>query len=106
MTQSKALSPLPLSDEEVVKRIRACIHVDVGGDAFMAAPLDNLEWELRYGSPEAVRFEAASVVASYRHLIYLSKEKAWHRLQRMRYDLSKPEAAIVPKLPVGTEGEK
>lgn len=77
---------LPLSDEEV-KRIRACIHVDVGGGAFMAAPLDNLEWQLRYGSPEAVRFEAASVVASYRHLIYLSKEKAWHRLQRMRYDL-------------------
>ena len=93
-TRKSPILPAPpieggATTSQSIKRIKACVSVDVGGGAFMAAPLGELEWQLRYGNVEAVRFEAASVVASYRYLIYLSKKEAWHRLQRIRHDLNK-----------------
>lgn len=64
------------------------INVDVGGGAYMSAPRSLLEWEMRYGDVERVRFVAASVIESYRYLIMeCSKDEAWHRLKLMRATL-------------------
>ena len=46
------------------------VAVSIGRMSWPA--LDNLadlEWQLRYGNPEAVRFAAASVVAAYQQMV-------------------------------------
>lgn len=37
--------------------------------------LDDLEWELRYGDPNDVRFLAASIVSDYRALIQMTQRR-------------------------------
>lgn len=61
------------------------VNVDCGDGAQMTMPRDRLEWNLRYGDPERVRFDAASVVESYAYLVMeCSKEEAWRRIKLMR----------------------
>lgn len=46
----------------------------------------HLEWSLRYGSPEAVRFQAASVVESFDYLLSsnINMTEATRRLRVLR----------------------
>jgi hypothetical protein len=57
-------------DAEVAQIDSALSGVPTGGGAVMTASLPgcdpHLEWSLRYGNPEAVRFSAAAVVESFR----------------------------------------
>lgn len=73
-----------MSDErdKVVERI------SVGGGAFVAVPI-SLEWHLRYGNLALVRFEAASVVATFKHLITeCTQKEALRRLRLMKKALN------------------
>ena len=59
--------------------------VDVGGGAIMNAPLARLEWNLRYGDLEQVRYDAAEVIAAYRYLIHeCTCDEACRRIKLMR----------------------
>jgi hypothetical protein len=66
--------------------------VDVGDGAKMFVPAPDLkdegalEWQLRYGNPTAVRFQAASIVSSTEYLIskQISMREATRRLRLMR----------------------
>lgn len=66
------------------------LMVPTGGNAVMTAPLPgcdpHLEWSLRYGSPEAVRFAAAAVVESFEYLLSsnINMAEATRRLRVMR----------------------
>ena len=65
------------------------LDVDLGDGAKMTVPLE-LEWHLRYGNPEAVRFIAASVVASLSYLLLeCTKEEAWRRIKLCRAEIAK-----------------
>lgn len=72
---------------------RLTLSVDVGGGAVMTilnpASFEDggLGWQLRYGSPEAVRFVAASVVESYDYLLSseITTTEAIRRLRAMRH---------------------
>lgn len=67
-------------------------EVDCGGGAFMSIvdPRSfadgGLEWRLRYGSPNAVRYIAAGVVESYDYLLSdeITMAEAIRRLRLMR----------------------
>ncbi len=67
-------------------------QVHLGDNAFSRVlnPLSSenggLEWALRYGSPESVRYVAASVIASYDYLLsgVISFEEAARRLRILR----------------------
>ena len=68
------------------------IEVDCGGGAFMtiADPrsfeVGGVEWRLRYGNPEQVRFVAAALVGSYDFLLSgeITQQEAERRLRLMR----------------------
>ena len=61
-------------------------RVDVGDGAIMTYPCGELEWQLRYGNPERVRYIAASVIDSYAYLLSkdISTKEAIRRLRIMR----------------------
>lgn len=70
---------------------RDCLsHVDCGDGAIMDMPNpyseDSLEWGLRYGNPERMRFVAAAVVASYSYLLSseIPMKEAIRRLRLLR----------------------
>ncbi len=66
------------------------LMVSVGGGARMSISQPradpHLEWSLRYGDPEAVRFVAASVVESYDYLLSdnINMVEATRRLRILR----------------------
>lgn len=66
------------------------ILVPTGGNGVMTVSLPgadpHLEWSLRYGSPEAVRFIAASVVESFDYLLSsnINMTEATRRLRILR----------------------
>lgn len=81
--------------DEVVEKPRLSTHgwqdcggmivADVGDGAQMSIPSGDLEWQLRYGSPEKVRYVAASVIESYAYLIAdCSQNEALRRLRIMK----------------------
>ncbi len=64
-------------------------NVYVSSDASMTIPTraeDSLEWQLRYGNPESVRFLAASIVGSYSYLLCrnITTKEAIRRLRILR----------------------
>jgi hypothetical protein len=60
------------------------IAIDVGGGARMLLPTD-LEWHLRYGNADSVRFVAAEVVACYDYLTRdCTAREAMRRLRLLR----------------------
>lgn len=65
-------------------------HVECGGGAVMTMvnPYsdDSVEWALRYGNVERMRYVAASVVASYAYLLSgeITMKEATRRLRLMR----------------------
>ncbi len=65
-------------------------HVDCGGGAVMdmVNPYsdDSVEWGLRYGNAERMRFVAASVISSYDYLLSaeITAAEAIRRLRLMR----------------------
>lgn len=70
---------------------RGCTaHVDCGDGAVMTMvnPYsdDSVEWGLRYGSPDRMRYVAASVIASYDYLLSadINMKEATRRLRLMR----------------------
>lgn len=65
--------------------LEQAVYVDCGGGAQMTMPRGRLEWNLRYGDPARVRFDAASAVESYRYLVLeCTKEEAWQRIKLIR----------------------
>lgn len=66
------------------------LMVPTGGSAVMTVALPgcdpHLEWSLRYGSPEAVRFSAASVIESFDYLLSnnINMTEATRRLRLLR----------------------
>src|SRR5277367_4942348 len=56
--------------------------VDVGDGAHVIVPNGELEWKLRYGNPEEVRFAAASVVGSFDYLVMHCTQK--EQIRRLR----------------------
>ena len=61
------------------------VWVDMGDGASMTMPRGRLEWNLRYGNPEAVRYDAASVVETFRYLVLeCNRDEAWRRIKLMR----------------------
>lgn len=66
------------------------LMVPTGGAAVMTVALPgadpHLEWSLRYGSPEAVRFLAASVIESFDYLLSsnVNMTEATRRLRVLR----------------------
>jgi hypothetical protein len=75
------------------------LMVPTGGSAVMTVSLPgadpHLEWSLRYGSPEAVRFLAASVVESFDYLLsdHINMTEATRRLRILRAAIAKSGAA-------------
>lgn len=71
---------------------RLTMEVDCGDGAFMliADPRSfeagGVEWRLRYGNPEQVRFVAAALVESYDYLLSgeITQKEAERRLRLMR----------------------
>jgi len=60
------------------------IHVEVGEGARMLVPT-NLEWHLRYGDAEKVKYIAASVIECYDYLIrHCTQKEAMRRLRLLR----------------------
>jgi len=58
--------------------------VEVGEGARMLVPKD-LEWQLRYGNAEKVRYVAASVIECYDYLIrHCTQKEAMRRLRLLR----------------------
>jgi hypothetical protein len=85
--------PVRISALEVAQGaspVSFALRVPVGGGAVMAASNPSvdggLEWQLRYGSPEAVRFVAAEVLASYDYLCSqnINTGEAIRRLRLLR----------------------
>lgn len=68
------------------------IRVDCGNGAFMdvlnvsSFEDGGLEWKLRYGSPDAVRYIAAGIVANYDYLCgdEITMKEAIRRLRLLR----------------------
>jgi predicted HAD superfamily phosphohydrolase len=66
------------------------LAVPTGGGAVMTVSLPgadpHLEWSLRYGDPNAVRFHAASVVESFDYLLSnnINMVEAMKRLRTLR----------------------
>ena len=68
------------------------IEVDCGCGAFMSIAdprsfeVGGVEWRLRYGNPEQVRFAAATLVESYDYLLSgeITQKEAERRLRLMR----------------------
>lgn len=60
--------------------------VPVGDGAVMWAPAGELEWHLRYGNPERVRYQAAGVIDSTSYLFgpHISTREAIRRLRIIR----------------------
>jgi len=73
-------------------RSRLTLEVDCGDGAVMSAvnPLSfedgGIEWRLRYGNPEEVRFIAASLIDSYDYLLsgHINQKEADRRLRTLR----------------------
>jgi hypothetical protein len=81
------------------------LMVPTGGDAVMTVSLPNadphLEWSLRYGSPEVVRYLAASVIESFDYLLssHINMTEATRRLRVLRAAVRKTPAGVA--LPEG-----
>jgi hypothetical protein len=66
----------------------AHVHVGDGALVTIVNPMHDsgVEWTLRYGDPESVRFVAASLLASYHYLLStnITTEEAIRRLRILR----------------------
>jgi hypothetical protein len=76
------------------------IYVDCGDNATMAIPRPNreggIEWRLRYGNPQEVRYDAATVIASYSYLVSgeINMAEATRRLRLLRRAKRNAHAAL------------
>jgi hypothetical protein len=70
---------------EILADKDAMLIVAVAPDAQMSCPVGELQWQLRYGDADGVRYTAASVVDSFEYLInHCAKDEAWRRIKLMR----------------------
>ncbi|HTF70253.1 MAG TPA: hypothetical protein VK638_47010 [Edaphobacter sp.] len=63
-------------------------QIPVGDGAVMSIPGEELEWQLRYGNPAAVRYSAASVVGSYSYLLSLPERELLRRVRIIKKAIS------------------
>jgi hypothetical protein len=66
-----------------VRKYEHMIQVPVTEDAAVFIPNKGLEWHLRYGNAEQVRFVAAAIVATFNHLIHECPQKEQTRRLRL-----------------------
>lgn len=66
--------------------------VEVGDGAIMTIPHGEIVWQLTYGKPERVKYQAGSLIESYRYLLsgHITTKEAIRRLRLMRAAYAAP----------------